>query len=383
MKLRTTCCTALVLVLLGCTQASVRQQSGPVSAEELLFGGALGQRQPAEALVDEGEILAVSPEMRRFLDSHVDRDAGSFVKLHQLLYAIISEGSFGLEYDDRTRTAAQTFAERRGNCLSFSNLFVAMARDVGLNVSYQEVDIPPDWSFDSDAYVLNRHVNVHVELGITGEHVVDFNIENFRASYDRRMISDSRAFAHFFNNMGVEHMLAGDRATALAYFRRSLLDSDHAFPPAWTNLGTLYRRSGLTSHAEAAYLQALNVDPHDEVAMSSLAALYRRLGETELADAYLKKVINHRKQNPYYRYHLGREAFFSGDYATAISHLKYAVRKKPKEDLFCFLLGVAYLQRGDKAAARRWLTRAEEVAATDALKRNYSSKMDALLSASN
>ena len=383
MRLRTTCCAALVLLLLGCTQASVRPQTSPVTVEELLSGTALGQRQPAQALVDEDEILAVSPEMVRFLDSYVGRDAGSFVKLHQLLYAIITEGSFGLEYDDRTRTAAQTFADRRGNCLSFSNMFVAMARDVGLNVSYQEVDIPPDWSFDNDVYVLNRHVNVHVDLGITGEHVVDFNIDDFRASYDRWVIPDSRAFAHYYNNMGAEHMLAGDRASALAYFRKALFDSDRSFSPAWTNLGTLYRRSSLTSHAEAAYLRALTVDRHDEVAVSSLAELYHSRGETELADAYLKKVINHRKQNPYYRYHLAREAFFSGDYATAISHLRYAARKKPNEDLFCFLLGIAYLQSGDKAAARRWLTRAEEVAATDALKRNYSSKMEALLSASH
>jgi Flp pilus assembly protein TadD len=382
MSLRTTCCAALVLLLLGCTQASPRPQTSPATVEELLSGTALGQLQPAPVLIDDDEILAVSPEMARFLDSYVDRDAGSFIKLHHLLYAIISEGSFGLEYDDRTRTAAQTFAERRGNCLSFSNMFVAMARDVGLNVSYQEVEIPPDWSFDNDVYVLNRHVNVHVELGITGEHVVDFNIDDFRASYDRRVIPDRRAFAHYYNNLGAEHMLAGDRAAALAYFRKALFDSDRSFSPAWTNLGTLYRRSGLTSHAEAAYLQALTVDRHDEVAVSSLAELYRRRGETKLADAYLKKVINHRKQNPYYRYHLAREAFFSGDYPTAISHLRYAARKKPNEDLFCFLLGVAYLQNGDKAAARRWLTRAEEVAATDALKRNYSSKMEALLSTS-
>jgi hypothetical protein len=383
MRLRTTCCAAPLLLLLGCTQASVRPQTSPVTVEELLSGTALGQGQPAQALVGEDEILTVSPEMVRFLDSYVVRDAGSFVRLQQLLYAIITEGSFGLEYDDRTRTAAQTFAERRGNCLSFSNLFVAMARNVGLSVSYQEVDIPPDWSFDNDVYVLNRHVNVHVELGITGEHVVDFNIDDFRASYDRRVIPDSRAFAHYYNNMGAEHMLAGERATALAYFRKALFASDRSFSPAWTNLGTLYRRCGLSSHAEAAYLRALTVDRHDEVAMSSLAELYRRRGETELANAYLKKVINHRKQNPYFRYHLAREAFFSGDYATAISHLRYAARKKPNEDLFCFLLGVAYLQSGDTAAARRWLTRAEEVAATDALKRNYSSKMEALLSASN
>ena len=93
MRLRTTCCAALVLLLLGCTQASVRPKTSPVTVEELLSGTALGLRQPAQGLVDEDEILAVSPEMVRFLDSYVGRDAGSFLKLHQLLYAIITEGS--------------------------------------------------------------------------------------------------------------------------------------------------------------------------------------------------------------------------------------------------------------------------------------------------
>ena len=94
MKFRTTRCAALVLLLLGCTQASARPPTSPVTVEELLSGTALGQSQPAQALVEEAEILAVSPEMVRFLDSYVVRDAGSFVKLHQLLYAIITEGTF-------------------------------------------------------------------------------------------------------------------------------------------------------------------------------------------------------------------------------------------------------------------------------------------------
>jgi len=40
---------------------------------------------------------------------------------------------------------------------------------------------------------------------------------------------------------------------------------------------------------------------------------------------------------------------------------------------------MSYLKKGDPKAARRWISRAEEVAATDALKRRYASKMDILL----
>jgi len=380
MWLRITCGCLFIVVLLGCTQAVLRPISTTVTVDELLADTEQGQPGLAQPLVDEADVLAVSPEMRQFLDSNVDLDAGSFIKLHQLLGAIITEGTFGLEYDERTRTAAETFAARRGNCLSFSNMFVAMARYSGLTVSYQEVDIPPDWTFENDAFVLNRHVNILVDLGITGEHVVDFNIEDFRASYDRRAISDTRALAHFYNNMGVESMQDGDLATALAYFHRAIVDHDRRFSPAWNNLGILYLREGRLAFAEAAFLQALKVDIHDDVAMSSLADLYARMGQQEQATRYRLRVVSHRRQNPYYRYQLAREAFLAHHYDVAIGHLKYAVHKKPNEDRFCFLLGLAHLQNGNDRAAARWLARAKEVAATDELKRKYDGKLNILKS---
>ena len=91
---------------------------------------------------------------------------------------------------------------------------------------------------------LNRHVNVHVDLGPLDDHVVDFNIDDFKSSYTSNKITDARARAHYFNNMGVESMQAGDTASALAYFRRGIAENDRNFSPIWTNLGTLYLRNG-------------------------------------------------------------------------------------------------------------------------------------------
>jgi Flp pilus assembly protein TadD len=98
---------------------------------------------------------------------------------------------------------------------------------------------------------------------------------------------------------------------------------------------------------------------------------------------FQKRVVRHRNQNPYYRYQLAREAFLAQDYDAAISHLKFAIRKRDQEDQFHFLLGLSYLQKGNEGAARRSLARAEELAATDTLKHNYSNKIDMLLSANN
>ena len=367
-------------LVLGCASAPWSRDSVGITRDELLAGAPLGVAQDSAALVDQEEVLAVSGEMQDFLDAHVASAAGRALRLRQLARVILDEGTFGLEYDETTRTASETFQARQGNCMSFSNMFVAMARQVGLDVHYQEVETPPDWSLRNDTFVLNRHVNVLVDLGMEGEHLVDFNLADFRTSYDRRRIPDSRALAHHYNNLAVERMQAGDTASALSYFRRAT-DNDPRFSPAWTNLGTLYLRKGHPAHAEAAYLEALRAGGVDFVAMSNLARLYGRQGDQKRAESYGKKVDYHRKRNPYYRLHLARQAFQAEDYDTAIGHLSYAIRKKKSEDQLYFLLGLSYMKKGDEKAARRWLSKAEEVAATDAIKRRYASKMDILFSA--
>ena len=374
---------AALLVLVAPAVACVTWRERPAAAgitpAELLTGAPLGVAEAAVALVPERDVLAVSPEMHAFLDAHVDRKGSEALKLDQLVWAIMDATTFGVVYDDRTRTAAETFRARRGNCLSFSTLFVAMARDVGLRVEFEEVDIPPDWTLERDAYVLNQHVNVRVDLGRAGVRVVDFNIADFRANYEMRTISDARALAHYYNNIGVERMLGGDTGAALACFRMAIADGDRRFPPAWTNLGTLYLRNGHPAHAEAAYMQALQEDDGDLVAMSDLARLYERQGDRERAAAYQKRVIRHRWLNPYYRYELAHQAYLAQKYDAAIGHLKYALRQRPREDRFYRLLGMSCMKKGDARAARRWFDRAREVAASDALRRSYSSKIDMLL----
>ena len=372
-----------LLIMAGCASVPPSEEAAGITPGQLLAGQPLltGIEELPE-IISAGAVLAMNPDMRSFVDGHVDRSGSSYVKLHQLLYAVINEGGFGLKYNDLTHTAAETFNKRNGNCLSFTNMFVAMARDTGLKVSFQEVDIPPDWSMKGDIYVLSRHMNINVDLGLHGEHVVDFNIDDFRSTYDRRKVSDDRARAHFFSNQGVERLQAGDELEAFLFFREALR-FDPGFAPAWNNLGILYSRSGYRNHAEASFLQALEVKQDDGLLpMSNLEGLYAAKGDEERAEYYRGRVRYHRNRNPYYQYHLAREAFQQRNYAEAIEYLQLAIRRKEWEDSFYFLLGLSYLQLGDEEKARRWLSKAEEVAEGDALKRNYQSKLELLLSAS-
>jgi Flp pilus assembly protein TadD len=369
----------LALTAVACTSGRGVFDTVRIAPEELLAGTALGLAADSAHVADDWEVLAVSAEMKEFLDAHVDRKASADLKLRQLVNAIIDSGTFRVEYEAITRTASETFQITRGNCLSFSTMFVAMARHVSLDVGFQEVDLPPDWTLNNDTFVLNQHVNVYVDLGLRGKRVVDFNIVNFKTRYEMRTISDARALAHYYNNIGVERMQAGDPASALASFRRAIADGDRRYAPAWTNLGTLYLRLGVRTHAEAAYLEALQARPGDLVAMSNLARFYELTGDRERAAAYQKRVIDHRSLNPYYRYELARQAYSAQHYDDAIGHLKYAIRMRRNEDRFYFLLGLSYLQKGNARAARHWIALAEQVAATDSLKHQYSEKIETLL----
>jgi Flp pilus assembly protein TadD len=324
------------------------------------------------------DVLELSPLMIEFLDRWIDRYQGDNPKLRRLLYAVMGDGTFNLIYDDTTRTAQETFFDQRGNCLSFTNMFIAMSRYVDLDAKFQEVIVPPDWSVVGQTFILNKHVNVHVAMDLGVDKLVDFNMADFRISYDRQIVSDSRGHAHYFNNIGVERMLDGDAPLALAYFHESIRRGK-AFSPAWVNLGILYNREGYPNYAEAAYLKALDVDGSSLVAMSNLASLYEQEGRGELAAQYQSKVQSHRMQNPYYRYQLARLAFDNGDYTTAIDHLKFAVRKNRNDDSFYFLMSLSYLNSSDKKEARHWMKKAEEVAEMDEDKKRYHNKLDLLL----
>lgn len=380
--IQTTFLPVLLLLLLSllpaCSPLPVSPAIDTINPQELMRGQViLGSTvvTPLPAV----ELLALNDEMRDFLRRYVEDSDNQYLKLHQLLYALINEGGFNLNYEEVTRTAQETFQHGAGNCLSFTNLFVAMAREVNLSVSYQQVDIPPAWEQQGGTFVLNRHINVLVRLAEHRQQVVDFNIDDFKVSYDRELVSDEQALVHYYNNIGVEKMLAGDRVQALLYFRKGL-EMDEDFSPLWTNLGTLYSRSGYPNYAEASYMQALSFESRDYVAMTNLIRVHTRNGNDELAAFYTTRVELHRNRNPYYRYQLAREAFFAGNYVDAIKHLNYTIRLKEQEDSFYFLLGLSYLQTGDSIRARHYLEQAESLAADEGVKQRYASKIKLLLS---
>ena len=89
------------------------------------------------------DMLALDAPMQGFIADAVRDERSSSLRFRRLLQALQVHGYLAAEYDaGSTLTAAETFRTRRGNCLSYTNMFVALARAAGLRASYQLVDVP-------------------------------------------------------------------------------------------------------------------------------------------------------------------------------------------------------------------------------------------------
>jgi Flp pilus assembly protein TadD len=323
------------------------------------------------------EPLRVSDEMKQFLDVKIGRGADSLERLQTLVQTVFRDNQLKFSYEPQTRTAADTFSKKSGNCVSFTFLFIAMARQLGLDARFREVDIAPIWTQVGDLVSLSGHVNVAVFIEGRG-YSVDLFPQVNRIELGGRVVSDERALAHFYSNRGVEHLAAGRPELAIAYFRKAL-GSDPTMASAWTNLGVALTRTGDFQEAESSHQRALQTEPGDLVAISNLAALYERVGRTHDAQRYQEKARKLQEKNPYYHFSLGLKSYMAGQYREAVVEYRAALKIRPKEHYFHMALAKAYMRLGEFDKAGPCLKQALKNAPDESSKHRYSEKLDWLL----
>lgn len=343
-----------VVAFLSACSAGTGLREPELTQTELLSYDKFGIEAVAETMpIAPAEVWALDDEMRAFVAEQIGDADAPRLKLQRLLQGMQQTGLFELDYSIAdTTTARTTFHERRGNCLSFTILFVALAREAGIDVRYRLVDMPPVWSTETDFVILRQHVNTVVRTAFHEDFVIDFNAIDVGGRYDAREIDDREVLALFYNNMGAEALISGDFATSFVYFRAAVLAAP-AMPGSWTNLGALYSRSGRYAEAEAAYLHALALEPNERSALSNLASLYGAMGNRELAAQYRERVRNYQLRNPYFHFAQAQRAAAQQDYSAALDSLRVSLRLKRDEPRFYLLQGQVLLAlgRSEEAAA--------------------------------
>lgn len=310
----------------------------------------------------------VTPEMKSFLDRHVAPAAeGGREKLAwTLVWAATDRNVLDFDYDPGvTLTPEETFAHRTGNCLSFSLMFVAMARHLGLDAWYQEVEVPPQWNSANNTLLVSMHINVVVE-GARGAWVVDVSGEGGTPTRHQRRLRDVEAHAQYLNNLGAEALTANELGRAFAHFVKAIgIAPDLSY--VWSNLGVVYNRNGQPDAAREAHRTALRIDPGNAVAANNLYLIYEQEGDLASARELRARVEKHRRKNPYYLYQLSSQALADGRLADSLGLLEQAIALNGREYRFHYERARTLARAGDLDAARASLDRALELAPRDVL----------------
>lgn len=374
-----------LIVLIGASLAACAPLAvtEPGETEDLVSGQALFGDVVDVSDIQTDEILALNDEMRNYVAAKVEGDPQARSRLQKLIRGMIDDGLLTMDYDpNRTYTAVETFQKRQGNCLSFSILFAALAREANLDLTFQMVDIPPSFSADGEMIMLNNHINVRVrgvrrDINFAGDYVVDFNTAEFNGNYDTRKVDDDYAIALYLSNVAVESMQEGRWEKAFRYLKKGI-ETDPGIAGLWVNIGVLYSRNGHYDMAARAYEAALSIQPSNKSALANLSSVLQQLGRTEEAGRYAKQVAYYRNRNPYYHYHLAKSAYEAQRFDDAMGHLAEAVELKEDEHQFYYLRGLIHEQKQDYELAARNYRKAKNTAAKADLVSGYTRKLEAL-----
>lgn len=367
----------VIVVLLGACTA--QGPTRPALTDRELLSGApfAGTIDPAPPIT-AAQASALDGDMRAFVTASIGAAVDPRVKLMRLFESMKRDGLFRLVYSGiETRPADVTFRERRGNCLSFTMMFVALAREADLGVKYQMVEVPPSWSSETELIVVRNHISAMVKTGSDSNTLVDFNLFDAKANYPRRVVDDAYVLGLFYANLGAEALVDKEYELAFRYLRESARVAPRGVA-AWVNLGALYSRLGASDYAEASYLHALGIQPSNRSALNNLARVYLARGDTVLAEVYTQRVRRYQDANPYFHYSLARDAYLNGRFDQTLDEIRRALRLKRDDHEFYLLQGRALLGMNRADAAQAAFDRGREYAEPSITHAEYDAQVIAL-----
>jgi Tfp pilus assembly protein PilF len=303
-----------------------------------------------------GNPLRFTPEMRDAAEAAAGqgRDLERLRRLQQYLF---DKSAFPFNYTSRgTYTAIEAFERREGNCVSFTSLFIALARSLDIDVR-AALRMSADAEREGDLIVVNNHMVATYEHS-GGATAYDFNLRREETRIGLQMIDDIWVVAIFLNNRGAEELLAR-RTDAAEFYVESAVRLAPEFAAAHGNLGVIRRQRGDTAGAFAAYRRALEIDPGAPTILNNLAALYLSLGQEDEARAALR-AADVRGSTAYTLMVRGDFDLLDGHVKRALRYYRRASRLEPDIPEPWIAIARAEMARGDGPAARRALERALE-----------------------
>jgi tetratricopeptide (TPR) repeat protein len=301
-------------------------------------------------------------------EGRINRGASERVRTEQITDFIF--GYLGLQYElTPTRSAIETFRDREGNCLSFVNLFVGLAREYRLSPFYVEVEDYQRWNYNDGLVVSHGHIVAGMRVD---GHLETFDFLPYRTkSYrDFNPIDDLKATAHYYNNLAAEALMRGDldRAREHSEIAYGLAPW---FEKVANNLGVVLIRQGEVERALGLLSEALAEQPTNVPLLTNTARAYQELGRLDEANELLTRLEGLQEANPYFYVYRGEVALAQNDFPGALEYMRKALRQDSENPQVHVGLVKVYLAMGDREKALHHVERALRLDATYEEARKY------------
>ena len=328
------------------------------------------------------DVLGLTPAMASFVPLEAQSDLTLRERVDTLINALSDRGYYEGTYEPSLSfTASETFERKQGNCLSFTSLFVALARKAGLDARFQRVRGMVAYDARNGMLENQQHINVLVRhdpsIGSEYDVIVDFNTARPKRNITR-VISDDAATALYLNNFGIDHLVRGELGEAFRYLRAAI-ELDSKSSALWINLGTMYLRLEELENARRAYLHALRLDDANTAALAGLQIVHNRRGEFSRANALSLRLRDLRNKNPYYHFALAQKAYARQEFRRALTHLADSIRLRADDPRIFELNGNAHHRLGNIEIAVRNFRSAKALSSQEADSEYYDALIRNLL----
>lgn len=340
------------------------------------------------ALPAPDEVMAIPDALRaEFRERVLDTTNSPELRVRRMVSFMFDKDGLGLEYKgDATNTVAESYRTRQVNCLSFTLMAVALAREAGLKAQGQQIDRVLAWSLVGDVVMQSLHANAVVtlrdrnlqvkdgrdfvlDIASSGLYTGEYMVHGYK-------VEDDRLLAAFYGNRAMELLAKGRLAESQTWLDQALaLDPDDA--TLWNNAGVLSERSGDMAGAEGRFLRAARRNPRHTSVLYNLVALYQARGDATRATYWKERADRVLRRDPFYQFSLAERNAQAGAYDEAVRYYRRAISLDGRERLFHFGLARAYVKQGKLDRAAKELDVASRLS-EGAERQRYQAKLDAL-----
>jgi len=377
-------CWALLLCLLlgACATGGAPSADSQGLLDDSLFAA-------PSVKVSADDVMSLSPAMREVLRTEVMPVMRGSDPRRALVQALQRGGLLRLEYDaEVTRTAAEAFEARAGNCLSLVMMTAAFAREAGLPLRFQKVRTEDAWSRSEGLVFAIGHVNLAMGR-LSGRPfadalgpewvVVDFYPDQDIRRQQVEVLTERRVLALYMNNKSAEALAAGQADDAYAW-ARAAIGQDPSLSSSFNLLGVVYGQRGHWAQADRALAEAMRLDPVNLHAMGNRVGALTRLGRDDEARLLAAELQRRQPVAPFAAFDEGLALLRDGRYEAAEALFKKELGLTAQNHEVHFWLAVAQFKLGARASALEHLQLALDNSTSRQQQAVYSAKLDHLKS---